>query len=111
MYTGVPNNLPASVQPLIKSTVGHHIVLIQATSAAGPSTDVARNIVKALRADPGVSGGQVLVGGETAVDLDVIQFIYGQVPWAAATGVLLTYVLLFLLTRSLALPLHPLILT
>jgi len=110
MYTGDPNNIPASVQPLIKSTVGHHIVLIQATSAAGPSTDVARNIVKALRADPGVSGGQVLVGGETAVDLDVIQFIYGQVPWAVATVVLLTYVLLFLLTGSVVLPLKAIIL-
>ena len=110
MYTGDPNNIPAAVQPLIKSTVGHHIVLIQATSAAGPSTDVARNIVKALRADPGVSGGQVLVGGETAVDLDVIQFIYGQVPWAVATVVLLTYVLLFLLTGSVILPLKAIIL-
>ena len=110
MYTGDPSNIPAAVQPLVKSTVGHHIVLIQATSAAGPSTDVARNIVKAIRADQGVSGGQVLVGGETAVDLDVIEFIYGQVPWAVGTVVLLTYVLLFLLTGSVVLPLKAIIL-
>jgi RND superfamily putative drug exporter len=110
MYTGDPSNIPAAVQPLVASTVSKHIVLIQATSAAGPSTDTARNIVKAIRADQGVAGGQVLVGGETAVDLDVIQFIYGQVPWAVGTVVVLTYVLLFLLTGSVVLPLKAIIL-
>jgi len=110
MYTGDPSKIPAAVQPLMASTVGKHIVLIQATSAAGPSTDTARNIVKAIRADQGVTDGQVLVGGETAVDLDVIQFIYGQVPWAVGTVVLLTYVLLFLLTGSVVLPLKAIIL-
>jgi len=110
MYTGDPSKIPAAVQPLMSSTVGKHIVLIQATSAAGPSTDTARNIVKAIRADQGVTDGQVLVGGETAVDLDVIQFIYGQVPWAVGTVVLLTYVLLFLLTGSVVLPLKAIIL-
>jgi len=110
MYTGDPSKIPAAVQPLMSSTVGKHIVLIQATSAAGPSTDTARNIVKAIRADQGVTDGQVLVGGETAVDLDVIQFIYGQVPWAVGTVVLLTYVLLFLLTGSVVLPLKAILL-
>jgi len=109
-YTGDPSKIPAAVQPLMSSTVGKHIVLIQATSAAGPSTDTARNIVKAIRADQGVTDGQVLVGGETAVDLDVIQFIYGQVPWAVGTVVLLTYVLLFLLTGSVVLPLKAILL-
>jgi RND superfamily putative drug exporter len=110
MYTGDASKIPAAVQPLMASTVGKHIVLIQATSAAGPSTDTARNIVKAIRADQGVTDGQVLVGGETAVDLDVIQFIYGQVPWAVGTVVVLTYVLLFLLTGSVVLPLKAIIL-
>ena len=110
MYRGDPSKIPAAVQPLMSSTVGKHIVLIQATSAAGPSTDTARNIVKAIRADQGVTDGQVLVGGETAVDLDVIQFIYGQVPWAVGTVVLLTYVLLFLLTGSVVLPLKAILL-
>src|SRR5207244_4077725 len=39
-----------------------------------------------------------------------IQFIYGQVPWAVGTVVLLTYVLLFLLTGSVVLPLKAIIL-
>ncbi len=54
--------------------------------------------------------GQVLVGGQTAIDVDVIQFIYDQVPLAVATVVVVTYVLLFLLTGSVVLPLKAVIL-
>jgi uncharacterized membrane protein YdfJ with MMPL/SSD domain len=110
MYTGDGSAVPPAAKSLVASTVGKHIVLLQATSSAGPSTDEARNIVKAIRADAGVSGGQVLVGGETAIDIDVIKFIYGQVPWAVGTVVLLTYLLLFLLTGSVVLPLKAIIL-
>jgi RND superfamily putative drug exporter len=90
--------------------VGKTMVLIQATSSADPSSDTARNILKALRADPGLSGGQVLVGGETAVDVDVIKFIYDQVPLAVGSVVLATYILLFLLTGSVVLPLKAVVL-
>ena len=110
LYTGEPSSIPQQAQQLMTATVGKHIVLIRATSSADPSSDEARNILKAIRSDPGVSGGQVFVGGETAVDVDVIQFIYDQAPWAVATVVAVTYVLLFLLTGSLVLPLKAVIL-
>jgi RND superfamily putative drug exporter len=110
LYTGDPNNIPAAARPLLASTVGKHVVLIQATSGADPSSDTARNIVKAIRADQGVAGGQILVGGETPIDVDVIKFIYDQVPWAVGTVVLVTYVLLFLLTGSVVLPFKAIVL-
>jgi RND superfamily putative drug exporter len=110
MYAGDPSNIPTAAKPLVSSTVGKSIVLIQATSSADPSSDQARNILKAMRADQGVSGGQVLVGGQTAVDVDVIKFIYDQVPLALACVVIATYVLLFLLTGSVVLPLKAVIL-
>jgi putative drug exporter of the RND superfamily len=90
--------------------VGKTMVLIQATSSADPSSDTARNILKAMRADQGVGGGQVLIGGQTAVDVDVIKFIYDQVPLAVGSVVLATYILLFLLTGSVVLPLKAVIL-
>jgi putative drug exporter of the RND superfamily len=110
MYTGDQNNIPAAARPLLTSTVGKTMVLIQATSSADPSSDTARNILKAMRADQGVGGGQVLVGGQTAVDVDVIKFIYDQVPLAVGSVVLATYILLFLLTGSVVLPLKAVIL-
>ena len=110
MYTGDPTKLPAGAGQLVSSTVGKHIVLIQATTAATVSSDEARNIVKAMRADPGVTGGDVLVGGATAIDIDVITFILERTPWAVGTVVLITYILLFLLTGSIVLPLKAVIL-
>jgi putative drug exporter of the RND superfamily len=110
LYTGDPNNIPPQVRPLVASTVGKHIVLIQANSGADPSSDEARNILKAIRAEQGVAGAQVLVGGQTGVDVDVIQFIYSQAPYALVFVVLVTYILLFLLTGSVVLPLKAVIL-
>jgi len=110
LYTGDPNNLQEGARQLLAGTVGSHIVLIQAHSNADPSSDQARDILKAIRGDQGVADGQVLVGGQTAIDVDVIQFIYDQVPLAVATVVVVTYVLLFLLTGSVVLPLKAVIL-
>ena len=93
------------------AAVGKHIVLIQATAASPATSDASRNIVKALRADQGVGdGGQVLVGGQTAVDLDVIQFIVDRTPLAVGFVVAVTYLVLFLLTGSLVLPLKAVVL-
>src|SRR5690349_10655809 len=110
LYTGDPNNLPAPVRQELAAYVGKHIVLVNATTNADPSSDQARNILKAIRGDQGVSGGQMLVTGDTAIDVDVIKFIYDQVPLAVATVVVLTYILLFLLTGSVVLPLKAVIL-
>ena len=110
MYTGDPNNIPQAAREMMATTVGKHVVLIRATSSADPSSDEARNILKAIRHDQGVADAQILVGGETAVDVDVIQFIYSKVPLAVGTVVVLTYILLFLLTGSVVLPLKAIVL-
>ncbi len=110
LYTGDPANIPAQARPLLAGTVGKHIVLIQVQSGADPSSDEARNILKAIRAQGGVTGAKTYVGGETAVDVDVIKFIYDQAPYAVAMVVVVTYFLLFLLTGSVVLPLKAVIL-
>src|SRR5712692_10557129 len=62
---------------------GQHIVLIEATTSSPATSDASRAIVNAIRADQGVGdGGLVLVGGQTAVDLDVIKFIVDRTPLA-----------------------------
>jgi len=110
LYTGDPANIPAAARPLVAGTVGKHIVLIQVQSGADPSSDHARDILKTIRAEVGVPGATVYVGGQTAVDVDVIKFIYDQAPYAVAMVVIVTYFLLFLLTGSLVLPLKAVIL-
>jgi RND superfamily putative drug exporter len=69
-----------------------------------PTSDEARAIVKAVRAEQ-VPGAQVLATGETAFDLDVVNFILDRTPTAVGTVILITYIVLFLLTGSVVLPL------
>ncbi len=86
-------------------------MLIQATTNSSQTSDASRAIVNAIRADTGVGdGGQVLVGGQTAVDLDVIKFITDRTPIAVGFVVLVTYIVLFLLTGSVVLPLKAVVL-
>ncbi|HEV2034974.1 MAG TPA: MMPL family transporter [Candidatus Dormibacteraeota bacterium] len=105
LYTGDPNNIPPAARQLMAATVGKHIVLIQATTSSPATSDASRAIVKVIRADQGVGdGAHVLVGGQTAVDLDVIKFIVDRTPLAVGFVVVVTYVVLFLLTGSVVLP-------
>jgi len=111
LYTGDPSKIPPAARQAMAGLVGKHIVVMTAASNATASSDDARNIVKAIRADQGVGGGgQVLVGGQTAVDIDVIKFIVDRTPLAVGVVVLVTYFLLFLQTGSVVLPLKAVIL-
>ena len=111
MYLGDPSQLPPQVQQALAGNVGKHIVVLRATTNAVASSDEARNIVKAMRADQGVGdGGRVLIGGQTAVDIDVIKFIVDRTPLAVGIVVLVTYLLLFLQTGSVVLPLKAVLL-
>jgi RND superfamily putative drug exporter len=83
-----------------------HIVLLTAISNLDPSSDAARAAVSLIRTNetlPG--GGQVLVDGQTASDLDVIAFIRSHMVGALGFVLVVTYVVLFLMTGSLVLPL------
>jgi RND superfamily putative drug exporter len=58
--------------------------------------------------DAGVDG-RILVGGQTATDMDVISYIESRTPLAVLIVVLVTYIILFLLTGSVVLPLKAVI--
>jgi RND superfamily putative drug exporter len=91
--------------------VGEHIVVIQASSNYQPTSDAARSIVNSIRADRDVgNGGTVLVAGETATDLDTVRSITERTPLAVGFVVLVTYLVLFLLTGSIVLPLKAVLL-
>ena len=104
LYSGPAQSLPAGLQQALLIGAGDHIVRLFLVTNQPPTSDEARAIVRAVRSEH-VSGGQVLATGETAFDLDVVNFILGRTPTAVGTVILITYVVLFLLTGSLVLPL------
>ena len=103
LLSGPQSSLPAVLQQALVIGSGSHILLLNVVTNQPPTSDQARAIVKAIRAEH-VTGGQVLSTGETAFDLDVVNFILGRVPIAIGSVVLVTYIVLFLLTGSVVLP-------
>ena len=104
LYSGPRESLPATMQQALTIGAGSHIALLNVVTNQPPTSDEARAIVKAVRAEH-VAGGQVLATGETAFDLDVVNFILDRTPTAVGSVILVTYIVLFLLTGSVVLPL------
>ena len=85
---------------------GSHIALLTVVSNLDASSDGARSIVSSIRAHNSVvGGGQVLVYGQTAGDIDVIAFIGSHIILALGFVLAVTYLVLFLMTGSVVLPL------
>ncbi len=108
LYSGPKDQLPAQMQQALALGAGPHIVLIDLVTNKQYTTDEARNLVRDVRAEQ-VPDGQVLATGETAFDLDVVSFILDRTPTAIGVVILVTYVVLFLLTGSVVLPLKAVI--
>jgi RND superfamily putative drug exporter len=104
LYSGPATQLPAAVQEALKFGAGPHLAVITVVTNKQYTSDEARAIVTAVRGES-VPGGQVLATGGTAFDLDIVNYIVQRTPIAVGSVLLVTYVILFLLTGSLVLPL------
>jgi len=108
LYTGPKDQLPAELQQALQLGTGPHIALINLVTNKQYTTEEARDLVRDVRAEK-VPDGQVLATGETAFDLDIVNFILARTPTAVGVVILVTYVVLFLLTGSVVLPLKAVI--
>jgi putative drug exporter of the RND superfamily len=104
LYSKPATQLPSALQEALQSTVGQHLAVIYVITNKQYTSDEARGIVNAVRAES-VPGGQVLATGGTAFDLDIVNYILQRTPIAVGTVLAITYVILFLLTGSIVLPL------
>ena len=104
LYSGPTSSLPQSMQQALAVGSGPHIVLLNLLTSKEYTSDAARAIVNEVRAEH-VPGGQVLATGETAFDLDAVHFILQRTPIAVGSVIAITFVVLFLLTGSVVLPL------
>jgi len=86
------------------SPTGPHIALLSVRTASTAQSDEARAIVTAIRGQK-VSGGDVLVTGDTAFDVDAVQYLVERTPIAIGFVTVTTMLALFLLLGSFVLPL------
>jgi uncharacterized membrane protein YdfJ with MMPL/SSD domain len=92
----------AAVRPPVAARAGNRF-LLEVVPASPPETPEARAVLRELRALPIAEG--VVFGGATAFSEDIDEAIFGDL-WTIVLFVLATsYVVLFLLLRSLLLPL------
>ncbi len=104
LYSGPTTQLPTALQQALALGSGKHLVLISVVTNKQGTSDAARALVTAVRAES-VPDGQVLATGPTAFDLDIVNYILQRTPIAVGSVILVTYVILFLLTGSVVLPL------
>ena len=105
LLSGPREDLPPQVRDALKRTTGDHIAVLTAYTSAGYDTEAAHDLVREVRGQHPEVGGEVLVGGWAAFDLDLTDSVYEAAPPAIAFVVLATYVVLFLLLGSVLLPL------
>jgi RND superfamily putative drug exporter len=74
-----------------------------------PTSTVARDVVREVRALPPPEGGEVLVGGRSAADLDQIGGLVGRLWLMALYVFVVTFLLLFLAFGSMVLPIKAII--
>jgi RND superfamily putative drug exporter len=86
------------------SPTGPHIALLSVRTASTAQSDEARAIVRAARAQ-NVAGGDVLATGNTAFDVDAVDYLVARTPIAVGFVTLTTMLALFFLLGSVVLPL------
>ena len=99
------DQLPPQLRTVLRQTVGQHIALFDVVAPYPFYSDEARQLVRDLRAVEPPPGGEKLVTGFTAIDLDTVNFIIQRTPTAVAFVMLATIIVLFLLLGSVVLPL------
>jgi len=105
-----PPQLAAQLEAGKALLVRDRIVLLYALTDAAPDTEAARHIVEVIRSERAVGDGRLVVGGQTANDLDATAYIVRFAPHAIAVVVLATLVILFVTFRSAVLPLSAVVL-
>jgi len=110
LYAGDPAALPAPMRSALADGTGPHLMLFRVQSPYPASSDQARRLLRQIRSAPPLNGAQILVTGPTASDIDVINFIIQRTPAAVLFVVAVTYLVLFLLTGSVVLPLKAVLL-
>jgi RND superfamily putative drug exporter len=105
IFAAAPEQLPEFIREAVAQTATDRLMVLSVSTPLRPGSSEAHALVRLIRHQHPSAGGEVLVTGQSAVDLDLAETIARQAPLTVAVIVLATYVVLFLLLGSLLLPL------
>jgi RND superfamily putative drug exporter len=105
IFTAAPAQLPPFIREAVAQTASARLMVLVASTPLRAGSIEAHDLVRKLRSSHPSVGGEVLVTGQTALDLDFAQEIGRNAPITVAVIMVATYLVLFLLLGSLLLPL------
>ena len=104
LYLQPKGSLPPAVQSVLTNLTGSSIAVLDVANPYFVTSDQAHALVRDIRASDGVSGATVQVTGDTAFDIDLVNYMIDHTPLAIGFVLITTLVVLTVLLRSLVLP-------
>jgi RND superfamily putative drug exporter len=105
LLAAAPMFRPSDMEVAFRQLLGPHVALMIVATPFRPDSDQARHLVRTIREQHPPVDARVLVTGQAAFDLDFIGVLRDAAPIAIGLIVVVTYVVLFFLLRSVLLPL------
>jgi RND superfamily putative drug exporter len=99
------NATPAQVQQARGVAARHRVGLISVFLRVNASSHAAERYVSTMRSQPPIPGYRVLVGGQTAGQMDFDNYLYSRFPLIALAVIVTIFFVLLIAFRSLLLPL------
>jgi RND superfamily putative drug exporter len=104
LYSQPRSALPPSVQTVLTTLTGSSIAVLDVANPYFVTSDQAHTLVRDIRAIDTVPGATVQVTGDTAFDIDLVNYMIGHTPLAIGFVLITTLIVLTVLLRSVVLP-------
>jgi RND superfamily putative drug exporter len=104
LYAQPKSSLPSAVQSLLTNLTGKSIAVLDVANPYFVTSDQAHNLVRAIRAVDSIPGATVQVTGDSAFDIDLVNYMIDHTPLAIGFVLITTIIVLTMLLRSLVLP-------
>jgi putative drug exporter of the RND superfamily len=106
IFAANPEMLPVFIREAVAQTATVRLMVVAVSTPLRAGSNEAHNLVRAIRAARPPLDAEILVTGQSAVDMDIAGVIGRNAPFTVAVIMIATYVVLFLLLGSLLLPLQ-----
>jgi RND superfamily putative drug exporter len=104
LYAQPRSSLPVEVQSLLTNLTGKTIAVLDVATPYFVTSDQAHDLVRSIRAVDAVPGATVQVTGDSAFDIDLVNYMIDHTPLAIGFVLITTIIVLTMLLRSLVLP-------
>ena len=104
LYSQPKSSLPPAVRSVLTSLTGSSIAVLDVANPYFVTSDQAHSLVGDIRATDALPGATVQVTGDTAFDIDLVNYMIDHTPLAIGFVLVTTVIVLTVLLRSLVLP-------